>query len=475
MMRLLCLLGLILALALPPTRGAAQDYAQLFRSFEARLLTQQDKRFLQTALAFEGHYSGLLDGDWGRISQRALQDYTLQTFGTPAEDWHMAFLAWSFFDRYQQDGWDMRYFAPMGMSVLLPDKTLINDPPSNNFVNLRHARSSLSISLGILTERTAQSVHDFTLRQHLSRTEPYRVRKRNIAVTSVTESDGSSLYTRSNFINGAWSTIMLSADQGDHAVLMAVAASISIGRAAPISTTPNGRLEQAIMRTIALLENEDFDNTPAPPAQDTARPEGTRSGSGFIVSPQGHVLTNAHVVDGCQTITIDGTSAKLIESSDDFDLALLQSTGLQGRTSAVFSASPAVLNSDVTAVGYPYAGLLGGLNVTRGAVSSLKGLGGDSTTMQITAPVQTGNSGGPLLGAQGQVVGVVVSKLDVLKMVEVTGDIPQNVNFAVRGEIAKLFLAQNGVTPKLDLSNDPMSPEALAAAAQDFTAFIACD
>ncbi len=137
---------------------------------------------------------------------------------------------------------------------------------------------------------------------------------------------------------------------------------------------------------------------------------------------------------------------------------------------AVFSERPARLNSDVTVVGYPYADLLSGLNVTRGAVSSLKGMGGDPTKMQITAPVQPGNSGGPVISADGKIVGVVVSRL-VSNDVD---DIPQNVNFAVRGEIAKLFLSQNGVEPEVRATGEPLASEDLAEQASGFTAFIEC-
>ncbi len=154
---------------------------------------------------------------------------------------------------------------------------------------------------------------------------------------------------------------------------------------------------------------------------------------------------------------------------------LLKTTLSDNKTVAIFSASPAKLNSDVTAVGFPYAGLLGGLNVTRGSVSSLKGLLGDGNNFQITAPVQSGNSGGPLLAADGQVIGVVVSKLNATKMAENGGDVPQNVNFAIRGEIAKLFLAQNQIEPELSLDDVAITPEELAKAAASFTSFIECD
>lgn len=171
---------------------------------------------------------------------------------------------------------------------------------------------------------------------------------------------------------------------------------------------------------------------------------------------------------------VDGVSAILIDKSQSFDLALLKTDRPNEKEVAVFSTSPAKLNSDVTAAGYPYAGLLGGLNITRGAISALKGIGGDATTMQMTAPVQSGNSGGPLLGSNGKVVGVVVSKLDAFRVADAIGDVPQNVNFAVRGEIAKLFLAQNGVDPKLSASNTTVDPVTLAEQATKFTTFIEC-
>ena len=97
-------------------------------------------------------------------------------------------------------------------------------------------------------------------------------------------------------------------------------------------------------------------------------------------------------------------------------------------------------------LGFPLRGLLANqANVTVGIVSATAGLQDDDRFLQITAPVQPGNSGGPLFDRGGNVVGVIVAKLDALQVAELTGDIPQNVNFAIKADVARGFLATNGV------------------------------
>ena len=452
------------------TPARAQNYEVLFQGFSTNGLTYTERRYLQAALAFEGHYVGLLDGAWGRLSQQAMQRYTNKEFGAQPEEWHTAMLAFSFFDRYQRDGWDMRYFSALDMSLMLPLKALITDRPTEHMLNYRHRDSSLAVSVGRHSLETAANFHRYTINSHSTRETPYSVMKDGLAISTATTRDGTKLYTRSNFLNGAWSTVMVSAKPWDSNTFQAVTSSIATGRSAPIDITQDGKLIDVVRKTIAFA---DADDTPQPPSPKKSDKNGS-SGSGFVVSRSGHILTNAHVVEGCSDIFVDGAPATLVDASNEFDLALLQTTLEEAKSVAVFSASPAMLNSDVTAVGFPYAGLLGGINVTRGAISSLKGLGGNANTFQISAPVQSGNSGGPVLASDGEVVGVVVSKLDATVMAKNGGDVPQNVNFAIRGEIAKLFLAQNQVETTLSLENVAIAPEELAKSAAQFTTFIEC-
>ena len=360
--------------------------------------------------------------------------------------------------------------------MLYPYRAVISDPSTELFVNWRHTNSSLAYSTGIHTRDQTQAIHDFAQDQHGSSAEPYIVRRPNLAVTSVTKRNRDVLYARSNYFDGVWHTVVLSANERDANLLNAVASSISVGWSQPIGFTQGGTLDRVIQQAMEVSQQQaDEPNTSQPPASGNGSfGAETSTGTGFIVSTEGHVLTNEHVVSGCDSITFDGVPARLLSTSSQYDLALLRAPSWSGTNFAVFSPVPARLNSDVTVVGYPLSGLLGGLNVTRGSVSSQVGLGGDFGQMQITAPVQPGNSGGPVIAGDGEVVGVVVSKLDAQLVAEATGDIPQNVNFAIRGEIAKLFLAQNGITPALGTSNAQIAPEEIAGSAALFTGFIEC-
>ena len=169
-----------------------------------------------------------------------------------------------------------------------------------------------------------------------------------------------------------------------------------------------------------------------------------------------------------------GRKADLVVSSGSFDLAVLRYSQPNDTLPLKFASGPAKLNSDVTIAGFPLHGWLGGLNVSRGAVSSLKGLGGTETTMQITAPIQPGNSGGPTVNSAGAVVGVVVSKLDAIAVANEIGDVPENVGFAVRGEIAQLFLSSNGINFEKNAGGDALTSEQLADHLQRSTVLVEC-
>jgi S1-C subfamily serine protease len=129
----------------------------------------------------------------------------------------------------------------------------------------------------------------------------------------------------------------------------------------------------------------------------------------------------------------------------------------------------------VMVAGYPLRGLLSsGINATTGNVSALAGPGDDTRLLQITAPVQPGNSGGPVLDQSGNVIGVVVSQLDSLEIARATGGIPQNVNFAIKGTVVRTFLEAKGVEFTTSPSTTRLDPAAVAERAAKSTILVEC-
>ncbi len=233
-----------------------------------------------------------------------------------------------------------------------------------------------------------------------------------------------------------------------------------------------------------IASRGDRQNAPAPStAPVRAAPEPQRessgsSGTGFFVSTNGHVMTNNHVVKDCQTISVGlaggvKTTASLVARDATNDLALLR-TNLKPVALPAFSTRPRIGES-VYAFGFPLVGMLSTSgNFTIGNITATAGLADDTRHLQISTPVQVGNSGGPLLDQFGNVTGVIVSKLNVAAAAKVTGDIIQNVNFAIKSAIAVNFLDSNGIAPVETRKTQTLDPATIAEAARDFTVLVTC-
>lgn len=196
------------------------------------------------------------------------------------------------------------------------------------------------------------------------------------------------------------------------------------------------------------------------------------TGSGFGVGNNNYI-TNNHVVNGCSKLKVNSEMASIINKDPITDLALLKTNAPAIGQTARVRSDRIKIGEEIAVAGFPLRGLLSGFNFTKGNVSSLSGVGGDSRVLQITAPVQPGNSGGPLLDSYGNVIGVVVSKLS-WKVSAVTGDIPQNVNFAINANSLTSFLNSNDVA----FQNQPLTKELklvdIAERAKSFTVLVEC-
>lgn len=202
------------------------------------------------------------------------------------------------------------------------------------------------------------------------------------------------------------------------------------------------------------------------------------TGSGFYVTTAGHVLSNNHVVAGCSEVKITegerSTPVKILATDTNLDLALVQLPHA-APAAVVFRESAPRLGESVVVMGFPLSGLLSSdAVVTTGIVSALAGMRDDRHQLQISAPVQPGNSGGPLLDPAGHLVGVVVSKLDGVRMASLTGAIPENVNFAIKAEEARSFLRAHGVNAVTASTGKDLTTDVIAEQGLKYTVRLEC-
>lgn len=207
-------------------------------------------------------------------------------------------------------------------------------------------------------------------------------------------------------------------------------------------------------------------------------PTRAATGTGFYVNRQGHVLTNAHVVDKCREITVTRqggapATASLVKSDTANDLAVL--IAAPSPAVAAFRAGrPVRPGESVVAFGFPLTGTLSSDGtVTNGSVNALSGLGDDSRYLQISAPVQPGNSGGPLLDTSGHVVGVITLSLGG-KYARRTGTLPQNINFALKADVARTFLQAAGVPLETASGGRDLSVPDIGEKARGFSVLVDC-
>ncbi|MDO8605149.1 MAG: trypsin-like peptidase domain-containing protein [Phaeospirillum sp.] len=173
--------------------------------------------------------------------------------------------------------------------------------------------------------------------------------------------------------------------------------------------------------------------------------------SGFVISHDGDVLTTDSMIQQCRSITVQPLKgppvvAKLVATDSVNNLALLKAN-LRGAEIARFREDKPMRSGDtVAAVGYPLSSPQSReAKAISGVISAMAGIHGDTRHYQITAPIQNGNGGGPLVDNSGNVIGVVWAKLNAARIDRQTEDLPPNIGFAIKAELARKFLGNHGI------------------------------
>ena len=180
------------------------------------------------------------------------------------------------------------------------------------------------------------------------------------------------------------------------------------------------------------------------------------SGTGYAISSNGYIVTNYHVTNGASSIKVRGINenfskafnAVVVIEDKQNDLSIIKiedssftSLGIIPSLVANYSMD---VGSSIFVLGYPLRATMGDeVKLTNGIVSSKTGFQGDATSYQITAPVQPGNSGGPLFDAKGNIIGIIKAKhLGA-----------ENVSYAIKSSYLLNLISAMQEPPKLQTSN----------------------
>jgi S1-C subfamily serine protease len=180
------------------------------------------------------------------------------------------------------------------------------------------------------------------------------------------------------------------------------------------------------------------------------------SGTGFFISPDGLLLTAHHLVENAKSIEVvlpngNHCAAKVLHAQPGIDLAVLQAECKQAECLPLPMAMDCKIGEQVFTIGFPATVVLGqDAKFSEGTISSLTGIKGDASVLQVSVPVQPGNSGGPLVNHKGEAIGVVVSSAAPGPFLRATGALPQSVNFAVRSDLCRPLLAGQSLPRRLD-------------------------
>lgn len=213
--------------------------------------------------------------------------------------------------------------------------------------------------------------------------------------------------------------------------------------------------------------------------EEKRRKPSASTGAGFFINNQGHIVTNGHVVKDCRQINTlhqgSKVSTSLITNDPRNDLGLLKASTRPTAIAYFRSGRGIRAGEDILAFGYPLKSVLSDeLKGAKGMINALSGLNNDTRFMQMSAPVQPGNSGGPLLDQAGNVVGVVTAKMNAIKMAKYTGDIPQNVNFALKASLVRDMLEVKDIDYETASSKRELKTVDIFDKAKKFTVLVKC-
>lgn len=480
MSRLLALLFVLLAAFPAAAQKRSPEYQTAARVWSS--LDRFEKVRIQVLLAASGHWNSVPNQDFSQRLFKAITSFQRENGFAPTGylpqpqvnhliDLARPVLAMWGLKEVKHPTRNVTIWAPLGLDLI--------SKRTPEGLELRDPQRRVSLDYKYFAGVNVQAAYPVLLAavQRQGGVIQYKVQRRDFFVI-MSYKDGVSTYTRyHNDGSGALGfSFSWNGDNGqvygERLVTLISASLYAEATGSPWVAPPNYSQQVAATPPPART---------APPTTSTPKSgeeEKLSSGTGYFVTSSGHVVTNHHVVDGCSTIAVfsgdqPAVEGRLVGSDETNDLAVLK-TEIKPQKVASLRIG-ARLGEPVAVFGYPLSQMLASSgNFTLGNITALAGMRDDARHLQMSAPVQAGNSGGPLLDANGNLVGTVISKLNAMKVVQATGDMPQNVNFAIKSSVVASFLESRGITYETAASSNVLAPADLADHAKALSVMILC-
>ena len=195
------------------------------------------------------------------------------------------------------------------------------------------------------------------------------------------------------------------------------------------------------------------------------------SGTAFFINNRGNLLTNNHVVEGCEVSKINYFNkeydTELIATDKILDLALLKAE-VKPKSFISFSKKEPKKRQNITVAGYPLGKYLSDdLKINDGKISALKGFDNNSNEIQHDIPINPGNSGGPIVNENGELVAVAVSGM--------AKDITEGLNFGIKSSAVENFLTSNQININVGEMKFSMSVDKVNKLLEESTVYIFCN
>jgi len=228
-------------------------------------------------------------------------------------------------------------------------------------------------------------------------------------------------------------------------------------------------------KTFKCITKQDIAEKPKKKEPKKQTPEDNKivaaaSGTGFFVSRSGHIITNHHVIEGCDAVKVsftgDEIKAKTLAVDKMNDLAILKANLIPNQVYSVATEDAALLE-DIIIAGYPLGKKVSAaIKTSKGSVTALAGYGDNYSEFQTDAALNQGNSGGPIMNQKGNVIGVAVANYGKKAGVE-------SFNFGIKSSTLKTFASANGLT-FLPPNNRDLSNKDLGKLITDGTVYLEC-